>query len=52
VNPGSREGSRMKYYQSHEECYRRIKEKSLSSWGEFCEQSETFEDFYMKEYIW
>ena len=41
----------MKYYESHEEGYRRIKEKSLSSWGEFCEQSETFKDFYMKDYL-
>lgn len=41
----------MKYYESHEEGYRRIKEKNLSSWGEFCEQSETFEDFYMKDYL-
>ncbi len=41
----------MKYYESHEDGYRRIKENNLSSWDEFCEQSGTFENFYMKEYL-
>ena len=41
----------MKYYESHEDAYRKMKEKNLSSWGEFRDQSETFENFYMKEYL-
>ena len=45
------EGIRVKYYESHEDGYRRIKENNLSSWDEFCEQSGTFENFYMKEYM-
>lgn len=45
------EGIRVKYYESHEEVYKKIKKNSMSSWGEFCGESETFEDFYMKEYL-
>lgn len=41
----------MKYYESHEDGYRRIKENNLSSWDEFCDQSKTFENFFMKEYL-
>ncbi len=41
----------MKYYESHEDAYRKMKKNNIPSWGEFCEQSETFEDFYMKEYL-
>ena len=51
LSPEGREKTRMKYYESHEDGYRRIKENNLSSWGELCEQSETFENFYMKEYL-
>lgn len=41
----------MKYYESHEDGYRRLKEKDLSFWGESGEDSVTFENFYMKEYL-
>ena len=45
------EGIRVKYYESHEDVYKKIKKNNMSSWGEFCGKSETFEDFYMKEYL-
>lgn len=41
----------MRYYESHEDGYRKLKEKGLSFWGESSESSETFENFYMKEYL-
>lgn len=41
----------MKYYESHEEAYRKIKKNNMSSWGEFCKESEPFKNFYMKEYL-
>ena len=41
----------MKYYESHENGYRKIKKNNLSSWDEFLDQSETFENFCMKEYL-
>ena len=41
----------MKYYDSHEDVYKKIEKSNMSSWAEFCEHSETFEDFYMKEYL-
>jgi 2-polyprenyl-3-methyl-5-hydroxy-6-metoxy-1,4-benzoquinol methylase len=41
----------MKYYESHEEAYRKIKKNNMSSWGEFCKESEPFKNFSMKEYL-
>ena len=41
----------MKYYESHEDAYRKIKEDNISSWDEFRKQSESFENFCMKEYL-
>jgi 2-polyprenyl-3-methyl-5-hydroxy-6-metoxy-1,4-benzoquinol methylase len=41
----------MKYYESHEEAYRKIKKNKLSFWGESAENSESFENFFMKEYL-
>jgi 2-polyprenyl-3-methyl-5-hydroxy-6-metoxy-1,4-benzoquinol methylase len=41
----------MKYYESHEEAYRKVKKNKLSFWGESAENSESFENFYMKEYL-
>lgn len=41
----------MKYYESHEEAYKKLKGKNLSFWGESRESSETFENFYMREYL-
>ena len=41
----------MKYYENHEDAYRKIKKNNLSSWDEFTDQSETFENFCMKEYL-
>ena len=41
----------MKYYESHEEAYRKIKKNNMSSWGEFCKESEPFKNFYMKKYL-
>ena len=41
----------MKYYESHEEVYKKLKAKNFSFWGESKDNSETFENFYMKEYL-
>ena len=41
----------MKYYESHEHCYRKIKKNNVSSWDEFSKKSESFENFCMKEYL-
>ncbi len=41
----------MKYYESHEDAYKKIKKNNISSWDEFREQSESFENFCMKEYL-
>lgn len=41
----------MKYYESHEDAYRKIKKNNVSCWDEFHDQSKTFEDFQMKEYL-
>ncbi|MCK4250486.1 methyltransferase domain-containing protein [candidate division WOR-3 bacterium] len=41
----------MKYYESHEDAYRKIKKNNISSWDEFRKQSESFENFCMKEYL-
>ena len=41
----------MKYYESHEQAYKKLKENNFSFWGESKDSSETFENFYMKEYL-
>ena len=41
----------MKYYESHEEAYRKIKKNNLSFWGESAESTESFENFCMKEFL-
>ncbi len=41
----------MKYYESHEDCYRIMKKNNVSSWDEFKEESDSFENFFMKEYL-
>jgi 2-polyprenyl-3-methyl-5-hydroxy-6-metoxy-1,4-benzoquinol methylase len=41
----------MKYYESHEDAYRKVKEDNISSWDEFKKASESFENFCMKEYL-
>ena len=41
----------MKYYESHEDAYRKIKKNNLSFWGESAKKSESFENFCMKEYL-
>ena len=41
----------MKYYESHEDCYRRIKKSNVSSWDEFKDASDSFDDFCLKEYL-
>ncbi|MCD6589406.1 MAG: class I SAM-dependent methyltransferase [Candidatus Fermentibacteraceae bacterium] len=41
----------MKYYESHEECYKEVKKSNTSSWDEFQNKADAFEDFYMKEFL-
>ncbi len=41
----------MKYYESHEEAYKKSKAKNFSFWGESKKSTETFENFEMKEYL-
>ena len=41
----------MKYYESHEDAYRRILKENITSWDEFCKESESFEDFKLKDYL-
>lgn len=41
----------MKYYESHEDCYRKMKKNNVSSWDEFKEESNSFENFFMKDYL-
>ncbi len=39
----------MKYYESHEDAYRRIKKENIASWDEFRKEAESFETFCLKE---
>ncbi len=41
----------MKYYEGHEDIYKKAKKSNISSWDEFSKQSESFEEFCMKEYL-
>jgi len=41
----------MKYYSSHEDAYKKIKKNNLTSWDEFAKQSDSFENFCLKEYL-
>lgn len=41
----------MKYYESHEDCYRKVKKSNTSSWDEFQGEADAFESFYMKEFL-
>ncbi len=41
----------MKYYESHEECYKKAKKSNTSSWDEFQKKADAFENFCMKEFL-
>ena len=41
----------MKYYESHEDCYKKVKKSKTSSWDEFQKKADRFENFCMKEFL-